>query len=110
MKRFQTEVVKVFQVIASVVSGLTSPPPCQVYELEGVVQLHDAHFWTLYTGSYHGSLRLDVMAGTDMRRTLASARGILTQVGSQEVQPELYSPAASLLREMHNHIYIMPVL
>lgn len=27
MKRFQTEVVKMFQVIASVVSGLMSPPP-----------------------------------------------------------------------------------
>ena len=29
-------------------------------ELEGVVQLQDAHFWTLCTGNYHGTLRLDV--------------------------------------------------
>ena len=53
----------------------------QVYELEGVVQLHNAHFWTLYTENYHGSLQLAVMAGTDMRRTLAAAKSILTQVG-----------------------------
>ena len=49
----------------------------QVYELEGVVQLYDTHFWTLCTGNYHGTLRLDVMAGTDMRRTVAAA---ITQV------------------------------
>ena len=53
----------------------------QVYELEGVVQMHDAHFWTLCTGTYYGTLTLDVMAGTDTRRTLAAARNILIQVG-----------------------------
>ena len=50
----------------------------QVYELEGVVQLYDTHFWTLFTGNYHDTLRLDVMAGTDMRRTVAAAKSILT--------------------------------
>ena len=54
----------------------------QVYELEGVVQLQDAHFWTLCTGNYHGTLRLDVMAGTDLRRTVAAARSILIQVST----------------------------
>ena len=52
----------------------------QVYELEGVVQVHDVHVWTLCTGTYYGSLRVDVMAGADTRRTLAAARNILTQV------------------------------
>ena len=85
MKRFQTQVNGVSSdCLDCQWSGFSSSLPGQVYELEGVVQLHDPHFWTLYTGSYHGSLRLDVMAGTDMKRTLASARGILTQVGSQE--------------------------
>ena len=54
----------------------------QVYELEGVVQLQDAHFWTLCTGNYHGTLRLDVMAGTDLRRTVAAVRSILIQVST----------------------------
>ena len=54
----------------------------QVYELEGVVQLQDAHFWTLCTGNYHGTLRVDVMAGTDLRRTVAAARSILIQVST----------------------------
>ena len=43
--------------------------------------MHDAHFWTLCTGTYYGTLTLDVMAGTDTRRTLAAARNILIQVG-----------------------------
>ena len=56
----------------------------QVYELEGVVQLQDAHFWTLCTGNYHGTLRLDVMATTDLdlKRTVAAARSILIQVST----------------------------
>ena len=51
-----------------------------MYELEGVVQMHNAHFWTLCTGIYYGTVTLDVMAGTDLRRTLATAKSILTQV------------------------------
>ena len=54
-----------------------------MYELEGVVQLHDTHFWTLCTGTYYGTLQLDVMAGTDSRRTSAAARNILIQVESR---------------------------
>ena len=42
--------------------------------------MHDVHVWTLCTGTYYGSLRVDVMAGADTRRTLAAARNILTQV------------------------------
>ena len=52
----------------------------QVYELEGVVQVHNTHFWTLCTGNHHGTLVLDVMAGTDWRRTISAARAILIQV------------------------------
>ena len=52
----------------------------QVYELEGVVQLHDAHFWTLCSGNFHGSLRLDMMQGSDIRRSLELAKTILTEV------------------------------
>lgn len=56
------------------------PPPAQVYELEGVVQLQDIHVWTLCSGVYHGSLRVEVLAGTDHRRLLIAARSILIQV------------------------------
>ena len=28
--------------------------------------MHDAHFWTLCTGTYYGTLRLDVMTDTDL--------------------------------------------
>jgi zinc transporter 5/7 len=61
----------------------------RVYELEGVVQMHDAHFWTLCTGTYYGTLTLEVMAGTDTRRTLAAARNILIQAGLTHVTIEL---------------------
>ena len=49
-----------------------------MYELEGLVQLQDAHFWTLCTGTYYGTLRLDVMARTDARRTLSAAKNRLS--------------------------------
>ena len=42
--------------------------------------MYDSHFWTLCTGTYYGSLRLDVMAGTDTRRIIAATKSILTQV------------------------------
>ena len=61
------------------------PSPSQVYELEGVVQLQDVHVWTLCSGVYHGSLRVEVLAGTDHRRLLMAARSILTQVYTSSV-------------------------
>jgi zinc transporter 5/7 len=61
----------------------------RVYELEGVVQVHNTHFWTLCTGNHHGTLILDVMAGTDWRRTISAARAILIQAGLTQVTIEL---------------------
>ena len=62
----------------------------QVYELEGVVQLRDAHFWTLCSGNYHGSLRLDMMQGSDIRRSLELAKRILTEVRVYTVYIYMY--------------------
>ena len=69
----------------------------QVYELEGVVQMHDAHFWTLCTGTYYGTLRLDVMAGTDLRRTLPAARNILVQVSGPHTHTHTHT---------HTHVHV----
>lgn len=61
----------------------------KVYELEGVVQLQDIHVWTLCSGVYHGSLRVEVLAGTDHRRLLIAARSILIQAGIENVVVEI---------------------
>ena len=52
----------------------------QISELEGVLEVKEAHFWTLCSGEYHGSLRLEITGGTDTQRTVATTRSILTQV------------------------------
>lgn len=61
----------------------------QVYEMEGVLQVHDPHFWTLCSGSYMGSLRLEVLPNTDTARIVAGVRSILKQVGITQVTIEI---------------------
>ena len=63
-----------------IVSWLLSQYGVQISELEGVLEVKEAHFWTLCSGEYHGSLRLEITGGTDSQRTVATTRSILTQV------------------------------
>lgn len=60
-----------------------------MYDLDGVIQVQDAHFWTLCSGVYLGSLRLEVIPETDTRRVLTAARSILLQVGTFTVVSSL---------------------
>ena len=57
----------------------------QVNDLEGVVEVRDAHFWTLCTGAYLGSMRLDIQEGSDSTHLVAMARSILKQAGITDV-------------------------
>ena len=52
----------------------------QVSELEGVLEVNDPHFWVLCSGTYIGTLRLEVLPGTDCKRLLKTTRGLLNQV------------------------------
>lgn len=64
--------------------------PCvQIYEQEEVLQIHDPHFWTLCTGTYMGTLRLEVIGQADASRLVAMARSILQQVGVSQVTIEV---------------------
>ena len=52
----------------------------QLYELDGVLQVQDAHFWTLCSNVHLGSLRLETLSTVDSRLLLAQAKAILSQV------------------------------
>ena len=60
-------------------------PRLQISELEGVVEVRDAHFWTLCTGNYLGSMRLDIQQGSDPTHLVAVTRSILKQAGLTDV-------------------------
>ena len=63
--------------------------PYQVNELDGVLQIQDPHCWTLCSGTYIGSLRLDVLPGNDAVRLVAMAKSILKQAGISQVTIEV---------------------
>ena len=49
------------------------------------MEVRDAHFWTLCTGTYLGSMRLDIQAGSDATHLVAMARSVLKQAGLTDV-------------------------
>lgn len=49
------------------------------------MEVRDAHFWTLCTGTYLGSMRLDIQEGSDSAHMVAMARSILKQAGITDV-------------------------
>ena len=54
-----------------------------------MLQICEPHFWTLCSGTYMGSLRLEVVAQSDATRVVAMARSILKQVGVSQVTIEV---------------------
>eukprot|EP00731_Ephydatia_muelleri_P017984 Em0011g24a len=61
----------------------------KVSELEGVLEVNDPHFWVLCSGTYIGTLRLEVLPGTDCKRLLKTTRGLLNQAGIQQTIIEI---------------------
>lgn len=57
----------------------------QIYEQEGVIQVHNPHFWTLCSGEYMGTLRLEIVNIADSGRLVAATRGILKGAGLTDV-------------------------
>ena len=49
------------------------------------MEVRGAHFWTLCTGTYLGSLRLDIQQGSDSTHLVAMTRSILKQAGLTDV-------------------------
>ena len=49
-------------------------------ELEGVVSIHDTHFWTLCTDIHYGTAIVDILEGSDSQKILSATRSIFTQV------------------------------
>jgi len=52
----------------------------EVQDLEGVVSVHDPHFWTLCSNMHYGSVVVETVEGADSQKILGAARTIFTQV------------------------------
>lgn len=61
----------------------------KVSEQEGVLEVNDPHFWVLCSGTYVGTLRLEVLPGTDCKRLLKITRSMLNQAGIQRTIIEI---------------------
>jgi zinc transporter 5/7 len=61
----------------------------KVFQIPGVVQIHEPHFWTLCTGSTHGTLRLQVATDCNVNTVVASTKTIFRQVGVNNVTVEV---------------------
>ncbi|XP_065906104.1 zinc transporter 7-like [Dysidea avara] len=67
-------------------------PSCyrKVQDLEGVVSVHDPHFWTLCSNMHYGSVVIETEEGANSQKILSAARSIFTQVGIKQVTIEIH--------------------
>jgi len=52
----------------------------KVQDLEGVVSVHDQHFWTLCSNMHYGSVVIETVEDANSQKILGAARTIFTQV------------------------------
>lgn len=66
-------------------------PEClyRIQNIDGVLSVHDAHFWTLYSDNYVGSLKLEVKQAANHRHVLTNAKYILTQIGIERLHIQI---------------------
>lgn len=64
-----------------------SLPVCyqRVMQLEGVLGLHQTHFWTLCSEVYVGTMKLEVSADADVRYINSQTHNIFTQIGVRQL-------------------------
>lgn len=53
----------------------------KIHGLNGVLNVHETHFWTLNSDKYIGSLKLEVTAQADHRKIMDETKRLLYQVG-----------------------------
>lgn len=66
-------------------------PDCmhRVRSLPGVQMVHDAHFWTLGSDTFIGSLKVDVAREADHVYIQVNTKGILSEIGVDRVNVEI---------------------
>jgi len=64
-----------------------SLPVCyqRVMQLEGVLGLHQTHFWTLCSEVYVGTMKLEVSPDADVRYINSQTHNIFTQIGVRQL-------------------------
>ncbi|XP_076306986.1 zinc transporter 7-A-like isoform X2 [Tachypleus tridentatus] len=66
-------------------------PSCyqRVMQLEGVYSVQEPHFWTLCSGVFIGTLKLEVAAKADAKYILSHTHNIFTQVGVRQLYVQI---------------------
>jgi zinc transporter 5/7 len=62
----------------------------RITSIEGVYSIHEAHFWTLCTDKYVGSLRIEVSRTADYGYVQSAVRSIFTAIGVKQVYLEIH--------------------
>lgn len=62
----------------------------RITSLEGVYSIHEAHFWTLCTDKYIGSLRVEVSRSADYFHLQSTIRSIFASIGVKQVYLEIH--------------------
>lgn len=57
--------------------------------LNGVVDIHEKHFWTLNSDTYIGCLKIMVSPGIDYKHLQTNARNLLTHIGVEKVHIQI---------------------
>lgn len=66
-------------------------PDClqRIQGMNGVLSVHETHFWTLNSDTYVGCLKLEVAQGADHRYISASTKNLLNQLGVENVNIQI---------------------
>lgn len=66
-------------------------PSClhKIQNLDGVLSVHEPHFWTLNSDIYIGCLKLEVSQVVDHRHVLSHAKNLLNQIGVDKVHIQI---------------------
>lgn len=62
----------------------------RITSIEGIYSIHETHFWTLSTGKYVGSLRVEVSRTADYSYIQSAIRSIFTSIGVKQVYVEIH--------------------
>ncbi|UXI18455.1 gamma-aminobutyric acid type B receptor subunit 2 [Sarcoptes scabiei] len=66
-------------------------PNCyrRITQLEGVLNIHDAHFWTLCSNHYVGAIKIELNSNANHRAIVLQAQNIFKQIGIKNLNIQI---------------------
>lgn len=66
-------------------------PNClhKIQSLNGVLSVHESHFWTLNSDTYVGCIKLEVAQGADQKFILSNTKTLINQIGVDKVHIQI---------------------